>query len=233
MASYADAIAGIESSGRYNLVGPTHPKYGRALGKYQVMESNLPQWSQKYLGRQITPEEFLASKEAQDAIFQGEFGRLAGKHGPEGAARAWFAGEGGMNDPNRKDSLGTSVADYARKFNAAYGGGGEAAPMAGGPAPSDSPAGSAGAPMGLLPSMAGNGQTDQIQGLLAGLMGQQQPAQQQSPMGLLGDMAPQQQQPAPEAPAHEPPDPKARRPINLAGLQALLQRPRLGSSWSL
>lgn len=134
------AISGIESGGRYDALGPTTKTGDRAYGKYQVMGSNIPVWTEKYLGRRMTPEEFLASPEAQEAVFKGEFGRLAAKYGPEGAARAWFAGEGGMNDPNRRDILGTSVADYSRKFTTALGGeGGQRAqvaqadiPMAGG-----------------------------------------------------------------------------------------------------
>lgn len=226
MANYADAIAGIESSGRYDLVGPTHPKYGRALGKYQVMESNLPQWSQKYLGRQITPEEFLSSREAQDAIFQGEFGRLAAKHGPEGAARAWFAGEGGMHDDSRKDSLGTSVADYARKFNAAYGGGDGSAPAA--------------PPAGLLDQPAADPQqAAQVQGLLAQLTsGAPSPAEGQSQnAGLLGSLGGgQQQQPQQQehpAPSFEAPQMMRKRPIDLSRLQAMIKRPGLRASfWS-
>lgn len=136
----ANAIAGIESGGRYDALGPVTGTGDRAYGKYQVMGSNIPVWTEKYLGRRMTPEEFLASPEAQEAVFKGEFGRLAAKYGPEGAARAWFAGEGGMNDPNRRDILGTSVADYSRKFTTALGGeGGQRAqvaqadiPMAGG-----------------------------------------------------------------------------------------------------
>ena len=117
----ANAIAGIESGGRYDALGPVTRTGDRAYGKYQVMGSNIPVWTEKYLGRRMTPEEFLASPEAQEAVFKGEFGRLAAKYGPEGAARAWFAGEGGMNDPNRRDILGTSVADYSRKFTSALG----------------------------------------------------------------------------------------------------------------
>jgi hypothetical protein len=116
----ASAISSIESGGRYDAVGPATRTGDRAYGKYQVMGANVGPWTQKYLGRAMTPQEFAASPEAQDAVFQGEFGRLAAKHGPEGAARAWFAGEGGMNDMGRKDVLGTSVADYSRKFNANY-----------------------------------------------------------------------------------------------------------------
>lgn len=125
----ANAIAGIESGGRYDALGPVTRTGDRAYGKYQVMGSNIPVWTEKYLGRRMTPEEFLASPEAQEAVFKGEFGRLAAKYGPEGAARAWFAGEGGMNDPNRKDILGTSVADYGRKFSERFGGVGGAQPV--------------------------------------------------------------------------------------------------------
>ncbi|HEY8353847.1 MAG TPA: hypothetical protein VIK69_02380 [Methylophilaceae bacterium] len=137
---FGNAIAGIESSGRYDALGPVTKTGDRAYGKYQVMGANIPEWTRKYVGRAMSPQEFLASPEAQEAVFKGEFGRLAQKYGPEGAARAWFAGEGGMNDPNRRDILGTSVADYSRKFTTALGGeGGQRAqvaqadiPMAGG-----------------------------------------------------------------------------------------------------
>jgi hypothetical protein len=44
-------------------------------------------------------------------------GKYLAKYGPDGAGRAWFAGEKGMNDPNRKDTLGTHVAEYSRRFN--------------------------------------------------------------------------------------------------------------------
>jgi hypothetical protein len=119
--NYADAIASIESagSGGYRAVGPATGSGDRALGRYQVMASNVRPWSKEILGREVTPQEFVANPQLQDAIFQGKFGSYVQKYGPEGAARAWFAGEGGMNDPNRRDSLGTSVAGYANKFNKA------------------------------------------------------------------------------------------------------------------
>lgn len=120
MTQYQDAIAGIESngSGGYQAVGPTHPKLGRALGKYQIMEANLPQWSREALGREVSPEEFMQSERIQDAIFNNKFGGYVDQYGPEGAAQAWFAGPGGVGKMGRKDSLGTSVADYTQKFSA-------------------------------------------------------------------------------------------------------------------
>jgi len=126
MANFADAIASIESGGRYDILGPVTRSGDRAYGKYQIMGSNVGPWTREVLGRQMTPEEFAADPQAQDAVFQAKFGNYVSKYGPEGAARAWFAGEKGMNDPNRKDILGTSVASYANKFNKATGN----APMA-------------------------------------------------------------------------------------------------------
>lgn len=132
--SYRDAISGIESSGRYNLLGPVTRDGDRAYGKYQIMGKNVGPWTREVLGREMSPQEFAADPAAQDAVFNAKFGGYVSKYGPEGAARAWFAGEGGMNDPNRKDVLGTSVAQYARKFNTAIGapqGGGSPAPQGG------------------------------------------------------------------------------------------------------
>lgn len=125
MTRYRDAIASIESagSGDYQAVGPTNAKLGRALGRYQIMEANLPQWSQAALGRSVSADEFLASPEIQDAIFDHRFGQYVNQFGPEGAAQAWFAGPGGVGRMERQDVLGTSVADYTRKFNSALGGG--------------------------------------------------------------------------------------------------------------
>lgn len=115
------AIAGIESGGRYDALGPPTRTGDRAIGKYQVMGANVGPWTEKYVGRRMTPEEFAASPEAQEAVFRGEFGRLSQAYGPEGAARAWFAGERGMNDPGRRDVLGTTVEGYGQKFASAYG----------------------------------------------------------------------------------------------------------------
>lgn len=123
MRPFRDAIASIESagSGDYGAVGPTHPKLGRALGRYQIMEANIGPWSREVLGREVTPEEFMANPQLQDAIFDGKFGGYVQQFGPEGAAQAWFAGPGGVGKLDRQDSLGTSVADYTAKFSNALG----------------------------------------------------------------------------------------------------------------
>jgi hypothetical protein len=116
---YADAISSIESGGNYREVGPDTGSMGRALGKYQVMSANVRPWSKEILGREVTPQEFISDPKLQDAIFEGKFGQYIEKYGPDGAARAWFAGEKGMKNPNARDVLGTSVAEYSRRFNKA------------------------------------------------------------------------------------------------------------------
>jgi hypothetical protein len=122
---YADAISRIESGGRYDLTGPTHPRMGRALGRYQVMETNLQPWLREAGLPQMTAEQFLASPQAQDAVFRHRFGGYVQRYGPEGAAQAWFAGPGSIGAPgaeNRRDSLGTRVADYVQRFSQGVGG---------------------------------------------------------------------------------------------------------------
>lgn len=129
MEAYAGTISGIESGGDYSQLGPVTKRGDRAYGKYQVMGANVGPWTKEVLGKEMSAQEFLANPQAQDAVFNAKFGQYAKKYGPEGAARAWFAGEGGMNDMGRKDQLGTTVSGYAEKFNRGMGeGGSKAAP---------------------------------------------------------------------------------------------------------
>jgi hypothetical protein len=119
--TYRDAISGIESSGRYDATGPLLPGGRQAIGRYGIMAENIPQWSRDALGREISREEFAKSPQLQDAIFDHRFGKYVDKYGPAGASKAWFAGEKGMNNPNARDALGTSVSGYESKFNRAMG----------------------------------------------------------------------------------------------------------------
>jgi len=121
---WANAIASIESagSGDYSALGPITAKGNRAYGRYQVMDFNIGPWTEKYFGRRLTPEEFLASKEAQDAVFAGEFGGNVEKYGnPQDAASVWFTGKPVATGGNRKDILGTTGNVYVDKFNNALG----------------------------------------------------------------------------------------------------------------
>ena len=119
----AGVIGGMESSGRYDAIGPDTGGGKKAHGKYQVMDFNIGPWTKEILGQELTPQQFLASPQAQDAVFQAKFGQYRQQYGSdEAAARAWFAGPGGMNNPNAKDVLGTTVAGYSQKFQNGMGG---------------------------------------------------------------------------------------------------------------
>jgi len=119
----AKAIRTIESgsaAGNYSAIGPATRTGDRALGAYQMMGANLPQWSREAIGREVGKTEFLKSVELQDKIFEHRFGGYMAKYGPEGASRAWFAGEGGMRNLAAKDVVGTSVLGYNSKFSSLY-----------------------------------------------------------------------------------------------------------------
>jgi hypothetical protein len=122
--SYRGAIAGIESGGKYDAIGPQTKTGDRAYGKYQVMGANIPAWTEQALGKRMSVKDFLASPEAQDATFDHIFGGYVQKYGPEGAAQAWFGGPGSVGKVDRKDILGTDVGSYGKKFMAALGKGG-------------------------------------------------------------------------------------------------------------
>lgn len=129
MNAYSNAISSIESGGRYDAIGPATRSGDRAYGKYQVMGVNIPAWTRKHLGRELTPQQFLADKDAQEKVFAGEFGGYVQKYGnPQDAASMWFSGRPAAQGAGRNDGY-TSQPEYLRRFNAALGGGGAPAPV--------------------------------------------------------------------------------------------------------
>lgn len=118
----ASRIAGIESAGQpnggYGAVGPVANSRGnRAYGRYQVMDFNVGPWTKEVLGNEMSPQEFLQNPQAQDAVFKAKFGQASRQYGgDEAAARWWFAGPGGMNNPTASDVNGMTVARYSDKF---------------------------------------------------------------------------------------------------------------------
>lgn len=118
---FANAISAVESGGNYKAIGPVTPKGNRAYGRYQVMDFNIGPWTEKYLGRRLTPDEYLASPEAQDAVFRGEFGSYVDQYGnPQDAASVWFSGRPMAAAGNDSDGYNT-VPQYVTKFNNALG----------------------------------------------------------------------------------------------------------------
>jgi hypothetical protein len=112
--SQARATSAVESGGDYGQIGPTTNDNDHAYGRYQVKGSNVGDWTEKYYGQRLTPQQFLANPQAQDAVYRGQMGAYINKYGVEGAHRAWFAGPGGMNNPNASDGY-TTVDQYSRK----------------------------------------------------------------------------------------------------------------------
>ena len=108
----ANAIARLESGGKYDAMGPQTKSGDRAYGKYQIMGNNIPSWSKEALGRQITPDEFLAAPQLQDQIAHHRMGQYYNKYGnPQDVASMWFSGRPLKNN-NSRDVLGTSVPQY-------------------------------------------------------------------------------------------------------------------------
>lgn len=71
-----DALVGQESGGRYDAVNESYDKRRKkkvyAVGKYQIMDYNLPKWTRKHLGKELSVQEFLANPEAQDRVGRGQ-----------------------------------------------------------------------------------------------------------------------------------------------------------------
>jgi hypothetical protein len=112
-------IAGIESGGEKDpyatISAPT--RGDRAYGKYQVMGANIPQWTQAATGTALTPQQFLNAPKVQEATFRHQFGSYVDKYGEEGAARAWYGGEGGMKNLGATDVYGRlNVGQYGQDY---------------------------------------------------------------------------------------------------------------------
>lgn len=142
---YGKAIAGIETGGRqnpYGVIGPDNGKGQRPVGKYQVMDFNVGPWTKEVLGQAMTPQQFAASPEAQEAVFKAKFDQFKNQTGsPQDAASMWFTGKPLAQGAGRQDALGTTGQSYVDKFNANLGqqpqdqGGGPAMAFSGAPAP--------------------------------------------------------------------------------------------------
>lgn len=127
LSAYAQAVAKVESGGRYDATGPQTKSGDRAYGKYQVLGANIPQWTKEVLGQSMTPQQFLANPQAQDAVFNKKFGSYMAQFGnPNDAVSMWFSGKPLAAAGNRSDGYNT-VPQYLKKVLAALPGGGQAA----------------------------------------------------------------------------------------------------------
>lgn len=102
----------------YSIKGKPRPSDGkRALGKYQVFETNLPEWTREALGREYTADEFLADPQAQEKVADHFMGKTLQQYGnPEDVASVWFTGRPVAKANNASDYTGTSNATYQDLF---------------------------------------------------------------------------------------------------------------------
>lgn len=198
LAAYAQAVAKVESGGRYDAMGPQTRTGDRAYGKYQVMGANIPQWTKEVLGQSMTPQQFLANPQAQDAVFNQKFGGYMAKYGnPNDAVSMWFSGKPLSAAGNRSDGYNT-VPQYLRKVTAALPGGAQAAiaqasPQGGPQAPQAAPGGMNPQAMmiaaALNPSLSP--QQKQTMMAVAQMQAQQGKTMTVTPGQVIGRMTPQ------------------------------------------
>jgi hypothetical protein len=117
---FKNAIAGVESagSGDYKALGPIMAsgslKGDRAYGKYQVMGANVPVWTKEALGFSMTPQQFLNSPDAQEAVANYQFNKNYEKYGNwDDVASVWFSGRP-VKGNNSNDGY-NSVSQYVQK----------------------------------------------------------------------------------------------------------------------
>lgn len=117
---FFSAIAEQESGGRYGAVG-VWVGGDRAYGKYQVMGANVPSWTAKYYGRRLTPQQYLHSPAAQEAVARGVLKSYYNKYGARGAASAWYSGNPNLHNSTRRQPGGPSIKGYVDSvINKAY-----------------------------------------------------------------------------------------------------------------
>jgi len=129
VSSFRQAIIGKESGGNYNAVNPD----SGALGIGQVMPENVGPWTQKYLGKTLTPQQFLKDRAAQDAVVNGRFNDMLKDQAAAGfsgeqmirrAAAVWYSGQAKLwNDTKPQYSKGRrypSIAEYTQAIWDSY-----------------------------------------------------------------------------------------------------------------
>jgi hypothetical protein len=112
------SIVSQESSGNYSL---KHPVSG-ALGMGQVLPSNLPEWTTETFGREVSPEQFLASRDIQyyvirQKLLQYYFRGIKASGGDlytaiRRVAAQWYSGQPDAIDSVKSVSTGPNVQKY-------------------------------------------------------------------------------------------------------------------------
>lgn len=117
----AQALAQVESGGRYSAIGPT-VNNDNAVGKYQVMGNNIPQWTKEATGQSATPSEFKSNANLQDRVAVYKINALLqqGYH-PQDIASIWLSGRPLAGNNRADKATGVTVPQYVQRFNKYYG----------------------------------------------------------------------------------------------------------------
>ncbi len=128
------AISEQESGGNYKAVG-VMTRYGRAYGKYQILESNIYSWSQALLGRRVSLNEYLNNPSVQEELARRKLQSYWNKYGARGAAAAWYSGDPKLHNSTASQHGGPSIKGYVDQVlakAAKYPAGGSGDPGGGG-----------------------------------------------------------------------------------------------------
>jgi hypothetical protein len=111
------AIKGVESSGNYTISTPT--KDGDvALGAYQIKGENLSPWLKEAGMPDMTAQQFLQNKAAQDQLARFKLEQYQTQGGSANrAAEMWFSGPNSKPGNTASDGT-TNTPQYLQKFNA-------------------------------------------------------------------------------------------------------------------
>lgn len=105
---FLNALSSQESGGSYSAVN----RHTGALGRWQVLPSNVAPWARKYLGMNISASQFLRNPGLQDKLVGAVLGSYVRKYGYRGAASAWYSGNPNLENNYNKQKWGPSVGDY-------------------------------------------------------------------------------------------------------------------------
>lgn len=114
-------IAHVESGGAqnpYTAIGRDTGNGDHALGKYQVLSSNVPEWTKEALGSSMTPQEFLNSPDAQEKVAAYKMNKeLNSGRTPQDVGSIWLTGKPLAQAGNVHDANGTTASQYVNKMN--------------------------------------------------------------------------------------------------------------------
>ena len=124
-----EALKFLESGGKKNpyktkgkKVTKGQYKGEQAIGAYGVMESNVPLFTKKYYGEELTVEEFINNTKAQDEVAKEFILQNYQKYGNlEDAISTWFTGDPLDQAMDRgADDGSIDIEEYMIRFNSKF-----------------------------------------------------------------------------------------------------------------